>query len=45
MSRVQYTVDMEGAASDSCDLLIEAIIENMKIKQEMFVKLDQIAPR
>lgn len=45
MSHIQYTVDMEGAVSDSCDLLIEAIIENIKIKQDMFVKLDQVAPR
>jgi 3-hydroxyacyl-CoA dehydrogenase len=44
MSRIIYTTDLENSVKDNCDLLIEAIVENMKIKQDMFTKLDKVAP-
>ena len=36
---------MEASAADNCDLLVEAVIENLPMKQEMFARLDKIAPR
>lgn len=43
LGRVQYCADLEGAVKE-CDLLIEAIVENVKIKQELFKRVDEIAP-
>ena len=37
--------DVEKSVGSDCDLLIEAIIENMEIKQNLFSMLDKIAPR
>ena len=45
MSNIKYSVDLEGSVRENCDLLIEAIVENLAVKQEMFAKLDKIAPR
>lgn len=45
MSRIKYTVNTEESVSGDCDLLVEAIIENMDIKKDLFSKLDKIAPR
>ena len=45
MSNIRYSVDLEGSVRENCDLLIEAIVENLPVKQEMFAKLDKIAPR
>ncbi|XP_003382711.1 PREDICTED: hydroxyacyl-coenzyme A dehydrogenase, mitochondrial-like [Amphimedon queenslandica] len=44
LSRIKYMVDVEKSVGSDCDLLIEAIIENMKIKQNLFSKLDKVAP-
>ena len=44
LSRIQYSED-PVAAVKSCDLVIEAIVENMAVKKELFSKLDQSAPR
>ena len=33
--------DTEGAVAQS-DLVLEAIVENMKIKQELFARLDKV---
>jgi 3-hydroxyacyl-CoA dehydrogenase len=41
MSRLTGTLDLEGLAD--CDLIIEAVFENMGIKKEIFAKLDRIA--
>lgn len=40
LSRISGTTDMKLAAD--CDLVVEAAIENMKIKKEIFAELDQI---
>ena len=40
LSRVSGTTDMALAAD--CDLVVEAAIENMKIKKEIFAELDRI---
>lgn len=42
-SRLQYSHDFSMSLQD-CDLVIEAIVENLEIKQELFAKLDQAAP-
>jgi len=40
LGRIKKTVQMEDFAD--CDLIVEAIIENLKIKQDAFSKLDTI---
>ena len=40
LSRISGTTDMNLAAD--CDLVVEAAIENMKIKKEIFAELDKI---
>jgi 3-hydroxybutyryl-CoA dehydrogenase len=40
LSRISGTTDMNLAAD--CDLVVEAAIENMKIKKEIFAELDSI---
>ncbi|MGG0248367.1 3-hydroxyacyl-CoA dehydrogenase family protein [Peribacillus frigoritolerans] len=42
-SRLQYTTDLEKAASGA-DLIIEAVVEKLDVKQEVFAKLDEMAP-
>lgn len=40
LSRISGTVDLNLAAD--CDLIIEAAVENMKIKKQIFAQLDEI---
>ena len=40
--RIQGTLDLADFAN--CDLVIEAAVENMDLKKEVFVQLDQILP-
>lgn len=40
LSRITGTVDLNMAAD--CDLVVEAAVENMKIKREIFAELDRI---
>lgn len=40
LSRITGTTDMKLAAD--CDLVVEAAVENMKIKQSIFAELDEI---
>ena len=40
LSRISGTTDMNLA--EECDLVVEAAIENMKIKKEIFAELDRI---
>ncbi|MED3787417.1 3-hydroxyacyl-CoA dehydrogenase family protein [Peribacillus frigoritolerans] len=42
-SRLQYTTDLEKAASRA-DLIIEAVVEKLDVKQEVFAKLEELAP-
>ncbi len=44
LSRIQYNTNPEEAAR-SCDLVVEAIVENMGVKQELFSKLDKACQR
>ncbi|MGE7589483.1 3-hydroxyacyl-CoA dehydrogenase family protein [Peribacillus sp. NPDC101480] len=41
-SRLQYTTDLEKAASGA-DLIIEAVVEKLDVKQEVFAKLEEFA--
>jgi 3-hydroxybutyryl-CoA dehydrogenase len=41
-SRIKGTTDMNNFAA--CDLMVEAAIENMALKKEIFGKLDKICP-
>jgi 3-hydroxybutyryl-CoA dehydrogenase len=43
LGRINVTVDLEDAAD--CDLVVEAAVENMKIKKEIFAELDQICEK
>jgi enoyl-CoA hydratase/3-hydroxyacyl-CoA dehydrogenase len=40
MGRIQGTTDM--AATKECDLVIEAVFEDMGVKKELFAKLDEV---
>ncbi|WP_042274722.1 3-hydroxybutyryl-CoA dehydrogenase [[Clostridium] dakarense] len=40
LNRLSKTIDLENAKD--CDLVIEAIVENMQIKKELFKELDKI---
>ncbi|MES1039330.1 3-hydroxyacyl-CoA dehydrogenase family protein [Peribacillus simplex] len=42
-SRLQYTTDLEKAASGA-DLIIEAVVEKLDVKQEVFAKLEEFTP-
>lgn len=44
LEKVQYTTSMEEAAKDA-DLVIEAVLELMDLKIEIFKKLDEFTPR
>ncbi|XP_052563290.1 hydroxyacyl-coenzyme A dehydrogenase, mitochondrial-like [Culex pipiens pallens] len=44
LGRVKYCAELEAAVREA-DLVIEAIVENVKIKQEFFKKIDEIAPQ
>ena len=44
MSRIRYCTDVLEAGK-SCDLVVEAIVEDMAVKQELFAKLDKACPR
>lgn len=43
LANLQASTDTEAAVEKS-DLVLEAIVENLKIKQDLFSKLDKIAP-
>jgi 3-hydroxyacyl-CoA dehydrogenase len=43
LARISVTTNQEKAAS-MADLVLEAIIENLSIKQSLFAKLDKVAP-
>jgi len=43
VSQLSVGTDSEGAAAQS-DLVVEAIVENLKVKQELFAKLEKVAP-
>ena len=43
MSRIDMSEDPTSNIG-SCDLVIEAIVENMVVKQQLFKQLDETAP-
>lgn len=43
MSRVSMTTDALSAVKDA-DLVVEAIVENLEIKQKLFKAIDEVAP-
>ncbi|GGC86285.1 3-hydroxybutyryl-CoA dehydrogenase [Thalassobacillus devorans] len=42
LENLSYTTDLNEAST--CDLVIEAIVENMNVKTSLFKKLDEFAP-
>lgn len=44
LAHLTYKTDVEGSVKD-CDLAVEAIIENMDLKHQLFSKIDQLAPQ
>ncbi|XP_071952316.1 hydroxyacyl-coenzyme A dehydrogenase, mitochondrial-like [Antedon mediterranea] len=44
MGQISTETDPEAAVKEA-DLVIEAIVENIKIKQDLFEKLDKVAPQ
>ena len=44
MSLISTSTSSEEAAA-STQLVIEAIVEDMNVKQELFARLDKVAPR
>ena len=42
-SRMTFTTDLEGSASEA-DFVIEAVVEKLDVKREVFAKLDEVAP-
>lgn len=44
LGRIKYCAELEEAVREA-DLVIEAVVENVKIKQELFSKIDEIAPQ
>lgn len=44
VQRIRITTDLEAAVSDS-DLVIEAIIENLELKQKLFQRIENVAPK
>jgi 3-hydroxybutyryl-CoA dehydrogenase len=42
LTRIHGTTELEGFAS--CDLVIEAAVENMTLKKEIFASLDRVCP-
>jgi 3-hydroxyacyl-CoA dehydrogenase len=43
LNNISFTTSQEAGAAES-DLVLEVIVENLKIKQELFAKLDKVAP-
>jgi len=43
LSRLKGTVDQKDFAQ--CDLVIEAVVENLNLKKEIFLNLDKICPK
>ena len=43
LGRIKATTDMKDFAD--CDLVIEAVVENMGLKKKIFVELDKICPK
>jgi 3-hydroxybutyryl-CoA dehydrogenase len=44
LSRIQTATDLQEAVKDA-DLVIEAVVENMEVKTDLFRRLDQYSPK
>jgi len=44
MSKISMSEDPTSNI-ESCDLIVEAIVENMSVKQKLFKQLDKVAPQ
>lgn len=44
LSRIKTTTDLAGAVQDA-DLVVEAVFENLALKQDIFRRIDQLAPQ
>ncbi|XP_060522910.1 hydroxyacyl-coenzyme A dehydrogenase, mitochondrial-like [Cylas formicarius] len=43
-NRIRGTTDLKEAVKDS-DLVVEAVVENLKVKHELFKTIDEVAPQ
>jgi len=43
LSRISYTTDLEKAAAEA-DFVIEAVLESVKLKRQVFSQLDRVCP-
>ena len=43
LSRISYTTDLEKAAAEA-DFVIEAVLESVKVKRQVFSQLDRVCP-
>lgn len=43
-NNLTFTTDLNKAVSDA-DLVIEAVVEDLEVKQELLFKLEQICPK
>lgn len=43
-NRIETTTELKNAVK-STDIVIEAIVENLEIKQKLFKEIDEIAPK
>ena len=43
-ARIRTSLDVKDAVKET-DIVIEAIVENLEIKQKLFKQIDQIAPK
>lgn len=43
-SRIKTSIDVNDAVK-STDIVIEAIVENLEIKQKLFQQIDRVAPK
>jgi 3-hydroxybutyryl-CoA dehydrogenase len=44
LDRLSFTTDLEGAAA-AADFVIEAAVEKLEVKRELFARLDEVAPQ
>jgi 3-hydroxyacyl-CoA dehydrogenase len=42
LDRIETTTELNDAV-DNADLVIEAIVENLKVKQELFASIDDVS--
>jgi len=44
MANLEFATDVFGAHLDDADLVVEAVVENLKVKQKLFADLEAVVP-